>query len=302
MAELTANPRARARDWAELFLAVHIWAGSFLACRFALESFGILTLALLRFFLVFLVGLPWLLKRRYPWSFHKAWFRDTALVGSTLGVMISLNTLGLKNSSVSNTVFITTLYVVFVPVFEWIISRTGPSPVLWLALFSSLVGTALMCQVLEAQFNPFDLVTLASSLLAAAHIMLISRAGKKHSSTLGLNLYQALWAGIATLPLAYFTEGVHLAPWGMSWFWLGYLVTAVNLIAFSIQIRVQRVFSPTTVSLIYLMESPITAIMAYLAIGETLQATQWLGGALILASGLATILATTPRLKEWIRR
>ncbi len=283
------------RSLTELVIALNLWAFSFNASRLALEGFGPLTLSALRFAAACVIGLPFALwipqtRTRLTWTEHRSLCFTALPAGIIIGLAVGLQLVGLKSSSVAATSFITALYVVFVPCMEWMLSRTIPKKFTWVSLIIAMIGTGLISQAWQPGINWYDGFTLIASLLSGVHILIISNIARRVPSALGFNLYQSFWAALVTLPFIFWLEGFQFNPTPTSWAWLLSLVVGVNLIAFSIQVRVQRIFSSTTISLIYLVESPLASVMAFFWIGERLAPLQWAGAALILAAAFVAIL------------
>jgi drug/metabolite transporter (DMT)-like permease len=276
----------------ELTSAAAIWGFGFVITVWTLPSVGPLWISSLRFLLsVALVGLACLVRPSLRAQFGGAEFRRAALPGFLLAAMMILQTWGMRYTSATSSGFITTLYVVLVPIVQALFMgrRTG----LWTAflVLLALAGTALVARLHAGIWNLGDLLTLGCALAAALHILSIDRLASTARSPLSLNTCQSLWAGALCLPLALVFEpfGLASAP-PIAWLGVLYLTVISTMIAFLIQIRAQRQLSPVVASLLFLLESPFSALFALIFLGESLLPSQWFGGVLILLSAALCVL------------
>jgi len=110
------------------------------------------------------------------------------------------------------------------------------------------------------------------------------------------NSAQSLWAGFPTAILALVTAepiSFPLPPIARA----GILALALGatLIAFVIQLRVQKILPVTLVSVVYLMESPMAAVMAYGIFNERLSSLQLAGASLIVLSASLAVVFGRPK-------
>lgn len=200
-------------------------------------------------------------------------------------------TWGLNYTTATNAGFITTLYVVFVPVIDVMLVRKRPDMVHVALVLMAVVGTALICQWQANVWNKGDFLTLLCAVCGALHILCIARFANKITKPFFFNNFQCLWAGLMALGLACFTEtwqvGTIHNP-GILGF--AFLLFGSTLFGFWAQIRAQKVLSANAASLICLLESPFAALFGYIFLKERLDFSQWVGAVLILTSAAVTIL------------
>lgn len=274
----------------ELLIASVFWGLSFIAVRFALESFSPLYLTAFRFLGAFGVVLAFHLisaKRLIPHPTHQ--WKLSVLPGVLLGATIVLQTAGLKFTSVSRSSFLTSLYVVFVPLIQILITRQPISKNLLTAISVALIGMALLCQTsLSGGWNIGDSLTLLCAVIASVHILVIGRSAKIISSPFQFNALTSFFSGIIPLALAFWLEPPPSAITPSAVLGLLFLIGPATLIAFAVQVRAQQTLSESVVSFFYLLEAPIASFFAYLILSESLSLMQILGAGLILvASKLA---------------
>lgn len=283
----------------ELGSAGAIWGFGFVITVWILPYIGPLWISVLRFGLsAALVATAVILAPRLRSRFSVEDARRAVLPGFALAAMMVLQTWGLRFTSATNSGFITTLYVVLVPMLQAIFfgKRVG----LWTSslILLALVGTALIAKLHLGDFNLGDLLTLGCALMAAVHILVIDRFAATARSPLSLNTFQSLWGALLCLPFALAFESFpSLGAPPIAWAGVAYLTVISTMIAFLIQIRAQRLLAPVTASLLFLLESPFSAVFARYFLGDHLLPSQWLGGGLILVSATLCIVRPEPRSK-----
>jgi drug/metabolite transporter (DMT)-like permease len=307
----------------ELTAAAAIWGFGFVSTIWALVAVGPLWLTTLRFllaavFTILLLALARLVLRHKdvspialwaPQEFHRAFFP-----GAFIGLAITFQTKGLLFTTASRSGFITTLYVIFVPILERVFfsKKIHRAHALW--VFLALLGTAMICQ-LHTQGMPQsgqwltgaifgDSLTLIASVLAAGQIISVGRAASQVRSPFRFNAYQSLWAGLLTLPFAILIEGGPGAMIDRLWSkgdfkiliaGVLFLTLGSSVLAFYLQVRSQRLLRSSTASMICLLESPFAAFFGWLILSESFDRVQSLGAAILMISVVGSVLLETQK-------
>lgn len=302
----------------ELILAAMLWGMGFVAAVWSLEAAGPLAISGWRFIIAGSIGLFFL---RGSWkTLSRSYMRVAWLPGVLIAATVGFQTWGLQYTTATKSGFITCLYALIVPVFEPLFGGPRPNKSLIAYAALALVGVAMMCGLFttealdeKSRLNFGDGLTLICAFAASGHIFSIARIHK----TLGhdfngfhFNTAQSFGAGLPALALALTIEpGAFGKPWhfvelalsGTEHSWLplaGFVSLTIfsTLIGFALQIRAQRALSPTTASLLFLLESPFAALFAMILLGETLGPSQFFGGALILvAVAASTVSSLNPK-------
>jgi drug/metabolite transporter (DMT)-like permease len=286
------SSRKRLQAGLELSTAGAIWGFGFVAAVWILPFVGPIWISGLRFAVSSaVVGLAALLFPRLRAQFSREDFRASMLPGFAIASMMILQTVGLRFTTATNSGFITTLYVVLVPLIQSVFFGKRVSVWTFSLILVAFVGTALIANLHAGAWNIGDLFTLGCALLAAVHILMIDRFAAKATSPLSLNTFQSFWGALLCLPLAIWLEPApSLRAPAIAWLGLGFLTFVSTMGAFLIQIRAQRVLSPVTASLLFLLESPFSAVFAYFLLREQLSAEQWAGGVMILVAAALCVL------------
>lgn len=294
----------RTRAIYELILAGAFWGFGFVATVWGLQTMSPVQFLFLRFLLsFFFAGIITIVVNFRTRAPQKKWpadllsdlvaeFRIGLPAGLLLGFLLLLQTLGLKSTSATESGFITTLYVIFVPLFQhFFFRRKQPLSVFVFAIFA-LIGVNFLAGGLET-LSPGHFLTLACAMIAAFHIIYVGHVSPNSRSPFQFNAIQSLFCMLmmATLlpfePTSLHSIKNELLPW------IGLLFTVFgsSLIAFTIQVRTQKVLSATTASMLFLLESPYAALFGALFLNERLSWVQMGGACIILISSFLTVKA-----------
>lgn len=280
-------PRTQLIAFFELLFAAALWGFGFIAAIWTLESFSPLGITASRFVVAALAGCVIMLFPRLRSGFQKREFLSAAIPGILISGVLILQTWGLKYTSATNSSFITTLYVVIVPLFEMAILRRKLHPLHGVFVLVALVGTGLIVGLQFDQFNWGDLLTLLCAIIAAFHIFYLGLISSRIQNAFAFNTFQSFWAGLLALIFIPLIDGPHFMPiTNHAIIGLCSLAFGSTLIAFFLQVKAQKVLSPSLSSLLFLMESPFATMFAVVILHETISGMQAWGALLIFAAAL----------------
>jgi drug/metabolite transporter (DMT)-like permease len=312
---------ARLRSDLMLLLVALVWGSTFAAQRAASAWIGPLTFNGLRFFLGALLILA--VSRIVPaqpapgaWPRRRSVFW-IAVAGGLLFGASALQQIGLHYTTAGNAGFLTSLYVVLVPLVLLIFSRGEgwralrtlritvpasdlPTLVTWGAVVLAVVGVFLLSgsgfltsDAAAGGMRSFgDGVEIAGALFWALHVILVGRVVQR-MEVMPFMIGQFLVCGALSLAAGLVFEGwsgagIYQARWAI--LYSGILSIGVG---FTLQGVAQRHAPPSDAALILSMEAVFAALAGYVWLGELLDARQLLGCGLILA---AILLAQFNRL------
>lgn len=280
----------RLADAALLMVAV-VWGTSYGVAKGALVFYPVLGFLAVRFGLTFLVLLPALLRASAP-ERRDALAAGLPLGGLLLGIFLC-ETYGLAHTQASNAAFLISLCVVFTPFAEWALLGQRPARAMFVFAGVSLLGAALLSGGLSGQWGWGDALMLAAAVLRAITVCQTSRlTRKRHAPVLALTALQAGVIALGSVALALALPG-GLAPLphdGAFWLACIYLVAGCTVFAFVVQNWALHHSSPSRVGLLMGSEPAFGALFAVLWLGEGLSVAGWMGGALIVAAALWTMV------------
>ena len=256
---------------------------AFLAVRYAIGSAVLLPPAVLR-----LRGLG----------------RSGVAAGSILGVLLAaglaLQTAGLERTTVTNTGFITGLYVLLTPLFALVLFHTRITRELWVAVALALLGLTLLAGVPSSSATG-DLLVLASTAAQALQIVMVERYAGRYDAV-GLVFVEILVACLGCTAIA-LALGDLSVPHGRT-VWAALLVTGVfaSALAYLIQIWAQRRISATRIAIIFSLETVWAGFFGYVLDGDRLGLLGLIGCGLIFAAILVAEPAAAAVLRRLARR
>lgn len=266
-------------------LATLFWGFGFIASVWGLVDFDAMALTFFRLAIAAVIMLP--LARR---SFNWREIRTAIPAGLFLGLGLILQTEGLKTTSASKSGFLTTLYVLIVPLIEWQLLHKPIRRTVIVGAMLAFVGTAMLAspglgEGLQS-ISRGDWLTIGCAVVFAGQIAAVSHAQPRITSAWSFSFWQTTIGALATLPFVH-TWPTHVSPkaaWGLGW-----LGVFSSVLAFSFQIKAQRHLSASLSATLYLLEGPFAALFGWWLLGDSLNALQWTGAGIVIA---AAVLAT----------
>ena len=230
--------------------------------------------------------------------------RNGAVAGSILGVLLAaglaLQTAGLERTTVTNTGFITGLYVLLTPLFALALFHTGITRELWIAVALALLGLTLLAGVPSSSATG-DLLVLASTAAQALQIVMVERYAGRHDAV-GLVFVEILVACLGCTAIA-LALGDLSVPHGRT-VWGALIVTGIfaSALAYLIQIWAQQRISATRIAVIFSLETVWAGFFGYVLDGDRLGLLGLVGCGLIFLAILVAEPAAAAVLRRLARR
>jgi drug/metabolite transporter (DMT)-like permease len=284
---------SRFRSDAILLLVAVIWGSSFAVQRVAAQHLGVFLFNGLRFLLAALIVLPFARPKERLERPDFAWI---GLAGLCAFGASALQQAGLKFTTAANAGFITSLYVVLVPVLLVVVWRRRISWIAWAAALLAVAGAMLLSAGgsgfrLAGKAVIGDGLELIGSMGWALHVIAVGR-GARRMAVLTFSAGQYIVAGILNLVMGLALEGALLSELAVAWWTVVYIAVLSTAIGYTLQAVGQRHAPPSDAAIILSLESVFAAFFGYLLLAEQLVAVQGLGCALILG---AVLLAQVKR-------
>jgi drug/metabolite transporter (DMT)-like permease len=229
--------------------------------------------------------------------------RSGWIAGAALGLLLAagyvLQTAGLARTTVSNTGFITGLYVVFTPLFAIAIFRIRVAALVWAGVALALAGLALLSGV-GVGSPAGDALVLAGSAVYSLQIALMERYAPRYDPV-ALTLVEML-AAFAAFALVAVALGELEVPRGWT-VWGALLVTGIfaSALGFLVQTWAQRRTTATRTALAFAMEPVWAALFGFWLAGDRLGVYGWAGAALIMVGILVAEPAAATALARLVR-
>lgn len=208
------------------------------------------------------------------------------ILGGILFVSVTFQQFGLVFTTVAKAGFITSLYVVAVPLASLFFGRKARIWV-WLGVALAIIGMYFMSLSGVTEVNPGDMLVLVCAISYAAQILAVDHFSPKFNPvplaytqfflTSALSLMMALIFERPAIA-AYISAAGHILFTGM----LG------SGAAYILQMLGQRTTDPTIASIMFSQEAVIAAFVGWLWLGEILTPRELLGCGLVFAAVLVS--------------
>ena len=280
-----------------LLLTAFIWGSAFVAQTDGMNYVGPLTFLSARFLLGGIVLCPVIFcMRRFaklkdaaaiPFSAElKKALPGGVFCGLLLGIASALQQYGLLFTSVSKAGFITTLYVIFVPIFS-LFAKKKLGANLWVAVVLATVGLYLLCVNGQAAFSLGDSLVFVCAVFYALQIMAIDKFVGSTEPIL-LSAIQFLTVGIVSALPAIIIEQPSITALSTAWFPIAYAGVLSSGVAYTLQVVAQKFADPTVAAITMSFESVFAVLSAAVLLSERLSLKEGMGciimfGAIILA-------------------
>ena len=280
-----------------LIVAALIWGTAFVAQRKGMEYAGPLAFNGVRTLIGSLVLLPVALIFRPA---KAANLRKTLLAGLLCGLCLfmatNLQQIGLTSTEAGKAGFITTFYIILVPVLGLFL-RKKTGAVTWLAVAVALGGLFFLCvKPGEVRIAPGDLLVLGCAFFFAVQILVIDFFVQEVDGVL-LSCVQFAVDGVLSLIAAFLFEKPDFPALFRGWIPLLYTGILSCGVAYTLQILGQKNLHPTVASLLMSLESAFAVLGGWLILHERLTRRELLGCALMLAAVLLVQLAPVKKEK-----
>lgn len=198
---------------------------------------------------------------------------------------------GIVDATVTNTGFLTALYVVVTPFLFWLVRRRRPGWLTWLSVLLAFVGVwALSGGSLEA-LNRGD-VLVACSALFWASLIIVSGEASRHARPLTYTCIQFAVVAVLGLLAASVFEIIDPSALLRAAVPIIYVGVLSSALTFGIMAVAMQYVPAPRASILLAMETVFAAMAGYLFLGERLGLLGWLGAGLIL---LAVIIVQRSR-------
>ena len=297
---LTTPADRKALVW--LFLMLPVWGTTF-----PLMQIGIRDIAshlppgghpriapTLLLFLRFLIALPviLLLWRDLPRRLDRRTVRSGFLLSLPWYGGFILQIFGIQDSTPAISAFLTSLYVVVVPVISRILFREPMRGRVLVGIAVAVLGLGVMTDPFAGRFGWGEGLSALCAVSFAVHILLTDRLSREASAE-GLTLGLMFWGSVYSLALLLVLPGgaAALAPAVLCGITtdgriaanLAFLAVIASVLALYVVNAHQKSVTPARAALLYTLEPVFAAGFSWWLAQEELTAGKLAGGALILA-------------------
>ncbi|MGN6489540.1 MAG: DMT family transporter [Devosia sp.] len=272
-----------------LVIATAIWGLAFVAQKSAMAHLGPLTFSGTRFLLGGVALIPFALaelrrKQVRLGDFTPGRWGMIGLLCTAFLVGSVLQQYGLTLTSVTNSGFLTALYVLFVPLIAYLALRLRPHPVIYLGAPLALVGIFYLNGGHLGALNFGDLLVIVSAVFWGGHVFLLGQLSRATALPVTLSAITFVAVGVVCSGFALPLEAPDLGGFGATWMEILYTGLLSTALAFTLQAIAQQHVPAANAAIILSAESLFAALGAAVLLGERLSPVGYAGAALIFVA------------------
>ena len=273
-----------------LLLAGATWGAGFVAQSTAMDNIGPFLFIGLRFLVaaILLAPFAWLESRKAAVPVSTAHLRGFALTGLVLFLGMGLQQVGLLFTTVTNSGFLTGLYVVFVPFITLLFLGQRPHPVIWPAVLMTFIGIWMLAGGSLVSLNNGDFLTIACAVMWALQVILVGRYVGPSGRPLTLSFVQFALTSALGLGVGLAVETIDLDAIMATLPEILFAGLFATGLAFTLQVIGQRYTTVPQAAIFLSTESLFAALFGAVILDEQIPALGYAGGMLIF---IAILLA-----------
>ena len=254
-----------------------VWGSSFVVMKDSLERQNVFSFLSSRFILAAL--LMFLYKPGVFRGLTNKFIYRGIIAGILLGGGYIFQTYGLTKTTVSNTGFITGLYLVFTPLISLIILKRHVLKIQWLAVIVATIGLFFISYN-GVTIGLGEILVLISAFIYGAHFVALGE-WSDGKNTYALTFIQVVTVAALTSIFA-FKDGFQIAPDSTVWLAILYTAFFATFLGFLIQTKAQSVMSATVASVLLATETPFAVFFGLYFHSDPLTLRIITGGSLVM--------------------
>ena len=257
------------------------WGSTFPAGKYALQFMSPFYLMGFRFLLAF--AFMAVLFRKALFNARLTDMSGGIFAGLAMFGGYILQIYGLQFTTAGKQSFLAAAYVIFVPFLTWAVFRKSPSVRAYAGTAVCFLGVSLISLTEKLTISFGDSLTLISSALYAAHIVITGYFAHRQDAGVFTAVQFGVCGMLAMIMALMFSPAPALALNGgvLS---IIYLAVFGSFVAYYLQTICQKYVKPSTTSIILSMEAVFGSLLSVLLLGDAFTAKMALGAALILGS------------------
>ena len=262
-----------------LLATTAVWGGAFLVMKDSLVRQDVYSFLASRFILA--AAFMFIYKPKSLTGLDRKFVKRAVLIGLLLCSGFIFQTFGLTQTTVSNTGFITGLYLVFTPLISWMLLKREIFKVQWLAVLVATIGLYFI-SFNGISFGIGEILVLISALLFAGQIVALGE-WSDGENTYALTLIQILVSAVIFFALS-LKDGFQLPPDNGVWSAVFYTAFFATFLGFLIQVKAQSIMSATVAGVLLAMETPFALFFGLYFDNDPITLRIISGGTLVLVA------------------
>ena len=275
------------KAYAFAILASLFWGAGFIGSKYALTGFDAMWVTFFRFFIATVFLLPFVVTSNLS-EFSFKFFRKSFFCGFLLMIMMFLQIKGIEYTTIAKSGFITTTHAFITPILSYILFKDHLTKFFLSMVAMSFAGIALLCEMDFSSLNLGDLLTFLGAVCTSFQLIYLSHSLSKIKNIALFNLIQMFAVSFSAFIFAVLFEGIE-PLWNLTLYTntnavngLVFMGVFSTTIAFYLQVRCQKHLKGHVAGVIYLIESPIAAVLGFIFFKEALSPQGVFGSFLVM--------------------
>jgi drug/metabolite transporter (DMT)-like permease len=202
--------------------------------------------------------------------------------GAVLFAGSALQQAGLKYTTAGNAAFLTTLYIVLVPIILVTFLKEKIRWIAWLGAGIAIAGSLLLSTAGTLHMAPGDGLEMLASIMWALDVIIVSRA-VKYMDILTFSVGHYFVAGACNMLVSIWMPSP-LAGLAAGWWTIVYIGVLSTAIGYTLQALGQKYAPATDATILLGMESVFAALAGFIFLGEKMLPVQLVGCAMIFSA------------------
>ncbi len=228
----------------------------------------------------------------------KEYKKNTYLGGVCCGLFLTggnlFQQIGIVSTSAGKAGFITAMYMLFVPIINFILFKKKSGFRVWFAVILGIAGMYLLCVTETFTLTRGDAFVLLCAVCFSGHILCCDHFVQK-GNPIKISAIQFAVTAVLCGIVAFLTETPTLEKLTSAAVPILYCGIISAGVGYTLQIVAQKFTDPTVASLIMSLESVFAVVGGMLILGETMKTQEWIGCVIIFS---AIILVQLPQQKR----
>lgn len=202
--------------------------------------------------------------------------------------------IGMVHTSAGKAGFITAMYILFVPIINFVLFKKKAAIKVWVAVLIGILGMYMLCVKESFTFTLGDVMILACAIIFSGHILCVDYF-TQFCNPIKLSAIQFATAAVVSTVLAFIFESPTVEKIISAAIPILYCGILSGGVGYTLQMVGQKDTDPAIASLIMSLESVFALIAGVLLLGETMTFTEIAGCVIMFA---AIVLAQLPEKKK----
>lgn len=263
-----------------LFLVAILWGLAFVAVKSALDVVPPVYLVAIRFSIA-----AFAMMVLFPRKYTKESLIHGVIVGICLFLAYLTQTVGCRYTTAGKNAFLTALYIMIVPIVNWIITKKRPGIKIFVAVCIAFFGIGLISLNQEAGVNFGDVLSIVCGIMFALQIALLDHFLEKDDVAVLTSIQLAVTAILSWI-CAPFIDGIlDISVIGKeAWGSILYLGFVSSLLCNLLQTLCQKYTKPENAALIMSCEALFGALGSVIFLHEVMSSKTLLGCGLMMVA------------------